>query len=137
MLSTPQVIAEVSAGIRSGDLSSIHHELLSLDLRRGGYGILPEDILSRKTGCIQGPIIVQVSDVIDVSRPSYLASKSRDGVLFCSLHDGRICGNAVVLDTQSCPLSTNTTPGSKVVLTDARIEEGLIVLDAARMQVCN
>lgn len=135
MESTLQVIAEISSRTGHSDVSVIHFELLNLDLRKRGYGILPKDILSQEAGRIKGPAIVQVSEVVDVSRPCYNASKSQDGVLFCSLHDGCINSSAVTLQAETCPLSTQTAPGTKLLIKDATIEQGLIVLDAASIQV--
>eukprot|EP00892_Ulva_mutabilis_P003008 jgi/Ulvmu1/12708/UM095_0012.1 len=132
----PEVLAEVSNKQgRSSDTHVMHSKLLHVDLRKRGIGMLPENILTQKVGHIQGPLIVQASEVVDVSRPSYNASNSGDGVLFCTLDDGRIKGSAVALKAASCPLSTQTAPGTKLLIFDAEIEHGLIILDTACIQV--
>lgn len=120
----------------SNDVSIIHGQLLNLDIRKRGCGALPEDVLTKKSGNVRGPLIVQISEVVDVSQPSYSASKAKDGILCCTVHDGRVSGSAVTLDSKTCPLTIQTAPGTKVLLKNTKIEQGMLILDTTCVEVC-
>lgn len=107
-----QVLSELSTDdvAKPGMVHKLEQLLLNLDLRKRGLGYLPDDIQSRKSGHVQGPVIVQISEVTDASRPSYDTSKSKNGITYCTVHDGRISGCAVALAAQTCPITPQTPP---------------------------
>ena len=74
--------------------------------------------------------------VLDISRPSYAQQSNPDAsILYCHCTDGRVQAKAVALKGSESPLSTKMPPGSKILLKQPHVEQGLIVLDGGSAEV--
>jgi hypothetical protein len=131
-----QMLQALSVSVDSQDPEKLHNEALNSDIRKQGYGgALPDDVHAKQHAKLAGPIICQIGEVFDISRPSYAPSAGQDSLLYCQLTDGRINTHAVALSGAKSPLSTKTLPGTKIVLNKAIIECGLIMLDSGSVTV--
>lgn len=130
-----QVLQQLSEMAGTTDVSRLHQEALNKDIRKQGYGMLPDDISSKGQYKLQGKLIVQVGEVLDISRPSYAQAGTQDSILYCQCTDGRVQAHMVALEGCMGQLSSKTLPGTKLLLTEPHVEEGLIVLDGNVYQV--
>jgi hypothetical protein len=129
-----QVVEELAAIVTSLNATDMHNAALSFDIRKRGLGRFPEDATSKDRGLIEGPIIAQISEVVDISRPSTAIGKSRQSMLFCQVSDGRVNCGGLIIDSDRSSLGTDTPPGTKIRLLRAPIEHGLVLLDGSCMQ---
>eukprot|EP00775_Hariotina_reticulata_P013629 gene13629-13755_t len=105
----------------------LRSSLLDADLRKLSSGGLPDDVNRINSGNVKGPLVLQVMSVADISRPSY-ATNASSRQLLLKLSDGRVTCKA--LEHKTCSQLTDTLlPGSKVVLSQASVKCGVLLLE--------
>ncbi|KFK26243.1 hypothetical protein AALP_AA8G221900 [Arabis alpina] len=137
------LITEISSLIGGGNqtgavVESVEAELLNMDIRLIGGKSLPDSTELRRCSHLQGPKVLQISSVKDVTRSSaeeFLGSSNGKRVLKFSLTDGKIEISA--LEYSHIPsINNDVTPGTKVRLENkAVIREGLVCLTPKEVTV--
>uniref|UniRef100_A0A3Q7JRH8 RecQ mediated genome instability protein 1 OB-fold domain-containing protein n=1 Tax=Solanum lycopersicum TaxID=4081 RepID=A0A3Q7JRH8_SOLLC len=122
----------------SSTVSSIESELLNTDLRSVGGKSLPDFSLLRKSSHIQGPKVLQISSVRDISR-STMAENSESSnsrrLLRLKLTDGH--SEITAIEYSHIPsIPDDVVPGTKVRLENkATIHSGIVCLNAKMITV--
>ena len=103
--------------------------------------LIPDDIIFSKNGIINGPIILQIDELSDISLPyskrhnskiSNSNSRKRTYKLFLS--DG--IHNLVGLELeQISTLNSSLAPGSKLLLKNVRVKHGVLLLERSSTTV--
>ncbi|XP_009120842.1 tudor domain-containing protein 3 isoform X1 [Brassica rapa] len=119
-------------------VDSVEAELLNMDLRLIGGKSLPDATELRRCSHLQGPKVLQISSVRDVTKSSaeeFLGSSTGKRVLKLVLTDGKIEISA--LEYSHIPsLNNDVTPGTKVRLENkAVVREGLVCLTSKEVTV--
>ncbi|KAJ8750444.1 hypothetical protein K2173_015583 [Erythroxylum novogranatense] len=110
---------------------SVESELLNMELKSIGSKSLPDPVLLRKTSHLQGPIILQVSAVKDISVSSmegFSDSNNKRRLLKLSLTDGH--SEITAIEYSHLPsIPSDIVPGSKVRLENkVPIHSGILCL---------
>ncbi|ESQ42012.1 hypothetical protein EUTSA_v10013545mg [Eutrema salsugineum] len=138
------LVTEFSSLIGGGNnqtsavVDSVEAELLNMDIRLIGGKSLPEPTELRRCSHLQGPKVLQISSVRDVTKSSaeeFLGSSSGKRVLKFALTDGKIEISA--LEYSHIPsISNDVTPGTKVRLENkAVVRDGLVCLTPKEVTV--
>ncbi|XP_013611340.1 tudor domain-containing protein 3 isoform X2 [Brassica napus] len=119
-------------------VDSVEAELLNMDIRLIGGKSLPDATELRRCSHLQGPKVLQISSVRDVTKSSaeeFLGSSTGKRVLKLVLTDGKIEISA--LEYSHIPsLNNDVTPGTKVRLENkAVVRDGLVCLTPKEVTV--
>ncbi|KAJ0266429.1 Tudor domain protein [Hirschfeldia incana] len=119
-------------------VDSVEAELLNMDIRLIGGKSLPDSTELRRCSHLQGPKVLQISSVRDVTKSSaeeFLGSSTGKRVLKLVLTDGKIEISA--LEYSHIPsLNNDVTPGTKVRLENkAVVRDGLVCLTPKEVTV--
>ncbi|CAI9734462.1 domain-containing 3 [Octopus vulgaris] len=103
---------------------------LDVDLRNIGQKFLPDDINRGKIDYIQGPCVLQIQKIRNVSAPKeHEESQAAPRLLKLSLTDGHCTCYGIELESINS-VSLNTPPGSKVLFTGTiPVENGFLQLN--------
>ncbi|PSS15620.1 Tudor domain-containing protein [Actinidia chinensis var. chinensis] len=111
-------------------VDSVESELANLDLRSIGGKSLPDSALLRKSSYLQGPKVLQISSVRDISRSSIAdhSGNSSNRLLRLSLTDGH--SEITVIEYSHIPsIADDVIPGTKVRLENkAAVRNGIVCL---------
>ena len=119
-----------------GDVPSVLRDIFNVDLKRIGKPALPDDINRAASTVIKGPHILQISAMVDVSRPSSRESSASDDRLLCiRLSDGKTTCKAVEYGQRIDALHENLPPGTKVILSNATVKSGIVLLKPQNIKV--
>lgn len=113
----------------------LHEAALDTDIRKRGVSRLPAEIRSVSALTIDGPLICQISEILDISRPLKVPGSSSVPVHTCQLSDGSTTVTAVELHANVKQFSPSTPPGTKVRLRGARVRCGVLLADDATFEV--
>jgi hypothetical protein len=105
--------------------------LLDCDLRKFAEGGVPEGLGKSDRTMWEGPVVVQVLKVANITEPSYNqhAQGGRGRVLMIALTDGkRECTALEYSPVQG--LTLDTPPGTKVRVANASVVSGVVLLDS-------
>ncbi|CAN8244150.1 unnamed protein product [Cochlearia groenlandica] len=138
------LISEISSLIGGvGDktvaiVDSVEAELLNIDIKLIGGKSLPDTTELRRCSHLQGPKILQINSVRDVTKSSseeFLGSSNGKRVLKLALTDGRTEISA--LEYSHIPtINNDVTPGTKVRLENkAVVRDGLVCLTPKEVTV--
>lgn len=119
----------------AGDAAALHKAALNVDIRKRGLGRLPEAVASVDHSVVTGPLIVQLGEVTDVSKPSKVPASSPEPLFSAQVTDGRVQALAVALAGKLRGFDSQTPPGTKMRLQGARIKHGLLLLDGTCAEV--
>ncbi|KAL3148086.1 hypothetical protein ABBQ38_014371 [Trebouxia sp. C0009 RCD-2024] len=108
--------------------------LLNTDLRKFGAPQLPDDINRIDSSSLKGGHVLQITNCEDVSKPSKGVGTSTHRLLRLKLTDGKL--SCIAAEFKSVPqLHEELPPGTKVLLTNASVKLGVVLLDARNIQV--
>ncbi|KAL1189171.1 RecQ-mediated genome instability protein 1 [Cardamine amara subsp. amara] len=137
------LVTEISSLIGGGNqtgavVESVEAELLNIDIRLIGGKSLPDPTELRRCSHLQGPKVLQISSVRDVTRSSaeeFLGSSTGKRVLKFALTDGKTEISA--LEYSHIPsINNDVTPGTKVRLENkAVVRDGLVCLTPKEVTV--
>eukprot|EP00198_Chlamydomonas_reinhardtii_P008883 XP_001698220.1 predicted protein [Chlamydomonas reinhardtii] len=114
-----------------GNAASVHANILNQDLKRIGKPCLPDDINRAANATVKGPHVLQVSSVVDTSRPTTkeTGGGGGDGRMLClRLTDGKITCKAVEHVRCDGLNEELLAPGTKVLLSNASVRAGVVML---------
>ena len=77
--------------------TALHNALLNVDIRKRGVGHLPDAIATVAQGSVAGPLVVQLGQVVDVSKAAKVSSASSDPLYCSQVSDGRITATAMAV----------------------------------------
>eukprot|EP00240_Pyramimonas_obovata_P014112 CAMPEP_0118949916 /NCGR_PEP_ID=MMETSP1169-20130426/50465_1 /TAXON_ID=36882 /ORGANISM="Pyramimonas obovata, Strain CCMP722" /LENGTH=211 /DNA_ID=CAMNT_0006896645 /DNA_START=17 /DNA_END=648 /DNA_ORIENTATION=+ len=127
-----KVIATVGAR-----LEDVKKALLDADLRQIGESALPDNVNRVGKSTIKGNFVLQLMAVDDVSQPSAASGGSSGGkhrMLRLKVTDGKMTAVAVEYRPVG-QLNSDLPPGTKLLITDAHIQSGIIMLQEKMMKV--
>jgi tudor domain-containing protein 3 len=137
------LVTEISSLIGGGNktgaiVESVEAELLNMDIKLIGGKSLPDPTELRRCSHLQGPKVLQISYVRDVTRSSaeeFVGSSTGKRVLKFALTDGKTEISA--LEYSHIPtINNDVTPGTKVRLENkAVIRDGLVCLTPKEVTV--
>ncbi|CAH2072322.1 unnamed protein product [Thlaspi arvense] len=138
------MVIEISSSIGGGNnqtgavVKSVEAELLNMDIRLIGGKSLPDPTELRRCSHLQGPKVLQISSVRDVTKSSaeeFLGSSTGKRVLKLALTDGKTEISA--LEYSHIPsINNDVTPGTKVRLENkAVVRDGLVCLTSKEVTV--
>nr|XP_046189840.1 LOW QUALITY PROTEIN: tudor domain-containing protein 3-like [Oncorhynchus gorbuscha] len=133
---TDQGIEELKGTSENPSANYIIRIALNSDLRPIGRKFLPTDINSGRVEKLEGPCVLQVQKVRNVSAPKdNEESQGAPRMLRLQMTDGHT--NAVGLEfTHLSQISLNTPPGTKVkVLGTVQVKNGILLLDDSKISV--
>ncbi|XP_052795129.1 tudor domain-containing protein 3-like [Mya arenaria] len=112
------------------DVDSIIKSALDIDLREIGKGWLPEDVNRGKADYVQGPGVLQLQKIRNVSAPKDNEdSQAAPRIFKFSLTDGHVTCNAVETENLN-GVSMSTAPGTKIFLkVTVDVEHGFLLLN--------
>ncbi|XP_052279000.1 tudor domain-containing protein 3-like isoform X2 [Dreissena polymorpha] len=112
------------------DPESIIRSALNVDLRDIGKKWLPEEVNRGKADCVQGPGVLQLQKIRNVSAPKdNEESQGAPRLMKLSLTDGHITCSAVETEILN-GISLSTPPGTKIQLTmTVDVEHGFLLLN--------
>ena len=119
----------------ASDPAALHSAALNVDIRKRGLGRLPEAVAATDHAVVTGPLIVQLGEVSDVSKPAKVPGSSAQPLFACQVSDGRLQALAIALAGKLLGFDANTPPGTKMRLRGATIRHGLLLLDSACAEV--
>ncbi|KAL0887479.1 hypothetical protein Bca101_011462 [Brassica carinata] len=134
-----QISSSIGGANQTGAIvDSVEAELLNTDIRLIGGKSLPDATELRRSSHLQGPKVLQISSVRDVTKSSaeeFLGSSTGKRVLKLVLTDGKIEISA--LEYSHIPsLNSDVTPGTKVRLENkAVVRDGLVCLTPKEVTV--
>lgn len=129
-------IAELKGSAEKVTVSDIIRIALDSDLRPVGKKVLPSDINSGRTEKLEGPCVLQVQKVRNVSAPKdHEESQGAPRMLRLQMTDGHT--TCVGLEFKHLSkISLNTPPGTKVKLTGTiQVKNGILLLDDSNIHV--
>ncbi|XP_036828976.1 tudor domain-containing protein 3-like isoform X3 [Oncorhynchus mykiss] len=133
---TDEGIEELKGTSENPSANYIIRVALNSDLRPIGRKFLPVDINSGRVEKLEGPCVLQVQKVRNVSAPKdNEESQGAPRMLRLQMTDGHT--NAVGLEfTHLSQISLNTPPGTKVkVLGTVQVKNGILLLDDSKISV--
>uniref|UniRef100_A0A3P9I3K5 Survival of motor neuron-related-splicing factor 30 n=1 Tax=Oryzias latipes TaxID=8090 RepID=A0A3P9I3K5_ORYLA len=133
---TDEGIAELKGSAEKLTHSDIIHVALDTDLRPIGGKILPSDINSGKTEKLEGPCVLQVQKVRNISAPKdNEESQGAPRMLRLQMTDGHT--TCVGLEFKHLSkISLNTPPGTKVkLLGTVQVKNGCLLLEDSNILV--
>ncbi|XP_070691966.1 tudor domain-containing protein 3 isoform X2 [Pempheris klunzingeri] len=133
---TDEGIADLKGSAEKITHSDIIRIALDSDLRPIGRKFLPSDINSGRTEKLEGPCVLQVQKVRNVSAPKdHEESQGAPRMLRLQMTDGHT--TCVGLEFKHLSkLSLNTPPGTKVkLLGTVQVKNGLLLLDDSKISV--
>ncbi|XP_056846693.1 uncharacterized protein LOC108818020 isoform X2 [Raphanus sativus] len=134
-----QISSSIGGSNQTGAIvDSVEAELLNMDIRLIGGKSLPDATELRRCSHLQGPKVLQISSVRDVTKSSaeeFLGSSTGKRVLKLVLTDGKTEISA--LEFSHIPsLNNDVTPGTKVRLENkAVVRDGLVCLTPKEVTV--
>lgn len=129
-------IAELKGSAEKITHSDIIRIALDTDLRTIGRKCLPSDINSGRTEKLEGPCVLQVQKVRNISAPKdHEESQGAPRMLRLQMTDGHT--TCVGLEFKHLSkISLNTPPGTKVkLLGTVQVKNGLLLLDDSKISV--
>ncbi|XP_034437036.1 tudor domain-containing protein 3 isoform X1 [Hippoglossus hippoglossus] len=129
-------IAELKGSAEKVTHSDIIRIALDNDLRSTGRKFLPSDINSGRTEKLDGPCVLQVQKVRNISAPKdHEESQGAPRILRLQMTDGHT--TCVGLEFKHLSkISLNTPPGTKVkLLGTLQVKNGLLLLDDSKISV--
>ncbi|XP_070824984.1 tudor domain-containing protein 3 [Chaetodon trifascialis] len=129
-------IAELRGSAEKITLNDVIRIALDSDLRPIGRKFLPSDINSGRTEKLEGPCVLQVQKVRNVSAPKdHEESQGAPRMLRLQMTDGHT--TCVGLEFKHLSkISLNTPPGTKVkLLGTVQVKNGLLLLDDSKISV--
>ncbi|XP_054469004.1 tudor domain-containing protein 3 isoform X1 [Anoplopoma fimbria] len=129
-------VAELKGSAEKITHNDIIRIALDSDLRPIGRRFLPSDINSGRTDKLEGPCVLQVQKVRNVSAPKdHEESQGAPRMLRLQMTDGHT--TCVGLEFQHLSkISLNTPPGTKVkLLGTVQVKNGLLLLDDSKISV--
>ncbi|XP_076586670.1 tudor domain-containing protein 3 [Chaetodon auriga] len=129
-------ITELKGSAEKITLSDVIRIALDSDLRPIGRKFLPSDINSGRTEKLEGPCVLQVQKVRNVSAPKdHEESQGAPRMLRLQMTDGHT--TCVGLEFKHLSkISLNTPPGTKVkLLGTVQVKNGLLLLDDSKISV--
>lgn len=129
-------IAELKGSAEKITHSDIIRIALDTDLRTVGRKYLPSDINSGRTEKLEGPCVLQVQKVRNISAPKdHEESQGAPRMLRLQMTDGHT--TCVGLEFKHLSkISFNTPPGTKVkLLGTVQVKNGLLLLDDSKISV--
>ncbi|KAM3625857.1 uncharacterized protein V6R79_018688 [Siganus canaliculatus] len=129
-------IAELKGSAEKVTYSDIIRIALDNDLRPIGRKFLPSDINSGRTEKLEGPCVLQVQKVRNISAPKdHEESHGAPRMLRLQMTDGHT--TCVGLEFKHLSkISLNTPPGTKVkLLGEVEVKNGLLLLDDSKISV--
>uniref|UniRef100_A0A7N8X9J2 Survival of motor neuron-related-splicing factor 30 n=1 Tax=Mastacembelus armatus TaxID=205130 RepID=A0A7N8X9J2_9TELE len=129
-------IAELKGSAEKITHNDIIRIALDSDLRPIGRKFLPSDINSGRTEKLEGPCVLQVQKVRNISAPKdHEESQSAPRMLRLQMTDGHT--TCVGLEYKHLSkISLNTPPGTKVkLLGTVQVKNGLLLLDDSKISV--
>ncbi|XP_072321752.1 tudor domain-containing protein 3 [Eucyclogobius newberryi] len=129
-------ISDLKGATEKGTASDIIRIALDNDLRPIGKKYLPTDINSGKVEKLEGPCVLQVQKVRNISAPKdHEESQGAPRMLRLQMTDGHT--TCVGLEFQHLSkISLNTPPGTKVkLLGTVQVKNGLLLLDDSKISV--
>ncbi|XP_028972599.2 tudor domain-containing protein 3 isoform X2 [Esox lucius] len=133
---TDEGIEELKGTSEKFSANDIIRIALNTDLRPIGRKFLPADINSGRVEKVEGPCVLQVQKVRNVSAPKdNEESQGAPRMLRLQMTDGHT--NAVGLEFKPLPrISLNTPPGTKVKLIGTvQVKNGILLLDDSKIAV--
>ncbi|XP_045070542.1 tudor domain-containing protein 3 isoform X2 [Coregonus clupeaformis] len=133
---TDEGIEELKATSEKPSANYIIRIALNSDLRTIGRKFLPADVNSGRVEKVEGPCVLQVQKVRNVSAPKdHEESQGAPRMLRLQMTDGHT--NAVGLEFKHLSqISLNTPPGTKVkVLGTVQVKNGILLLDDSKISV--
>lgn len=133
---TDEGIAELKGSAEKITHSDIIRIALDSDLRPIGRKFLPSDINSGRTEKLEGPCVLQVQKVRNISAPKdHEESQGAPRMLRLQMTDGHT--TCVGLEYKHLSkISLNTPPGTKVkLLGTVQVKNGLLLLDDSKISV--
>ncbi|XP_047437425.1 tudor domain-containing protein 3 [Mugil cephalus] len=129
-------IAELKGSAETVTHSDIIRIALDSDLRPIGRKFLPSDINSGRTEKLEGPCVLQVQKVRNVSAPKdHEESQGAPRMLRLQMTDGHTTCIGLEFKHLS-KISLNTPPGTKVkLLGTVQVKNGFLILDDAKISV--
>ncbi|EFJ49912.1 hypothetical protein VOLCADRAFT_89400 [Volvox carteri f. nagariensis] len=119
-----------------GNASFVLQDVINQDLKKIGKAALPDDV-NRTSTTLKGPLVLQISSVTDVSRPASrecAAGSGADRLLCVRLTDGKLSCKALEYQRVD-QLSENLPPGTKVLLSNATVKNGVVLLNPKSIKV--
>ncbi|XP_040898642.1 tudor domain-containing protein 3 [Toxotes jaculatrix] len=129
-------IAQLQGSAEKLTHSDIIRIALDSDLRSTGRKLLPSDINSGRTEKLEGPCVLQVQKVRNISAPKdHEESQGAPRMLRLQMTDGHT--TCVGLEFKHLSkISLNTPPGTKVkLLGTVQVKNGLLLLDDSKISV--
>lgn len=133
---TDEGIAELKGSAEKITHSDIIRIALDSDLRPIGRKFLPSDINSGRTEKLEGPCVLQVQKVRNISAPKdHEESQGAPRMLRLQMTDGHT--TCVGLEFKHLSkISLNTPPGTKIkLLGTVQVKNGLLLLDDSKISV--
>ncbi|XP_028258507.1 tudor domain-containing protein 3 isoform X2 [Parambassis ranga] len=133
---TDEGIAELKGSAEKITHSDVIRIALDYDLRPIGRKVLPTDINSGRTEKLEGPCVLQVQKVRNISAPKdHEESQGAPRMLRLQMTDGHT--TCVGLEFKHLSkISLNTPPGTKVkLLGTVQVKNGLLLLDDSKISV--
>ncbi|XP_061926288.1 tudor domain-containing protein 3 isoform X1 [Entelurus aequoreus] len=128
-------IAELKGSVENVTHHDIIRIALDSDLRPIGGKILPPDINSGRVEKLEGPCVLQLQKMRNISAPKDSVSQGGPRMLRLQMTDGHT--TCVGLEfKQLTKISLNTPPGTKIKLLGAiMVKNGFLLLDDSKMDV--
>lgn len=128
MFVAPQAFNELVAETEGG-VQALVKGINDVDLKAIGKPALPDDVNRVPSSKLNGPIVLQVVSINDISRPSYKhGSAGSERLLLAKLTDGKVTCKALEYQGKVEALHENLPPGTKCVVTGASIKNGVVQL---------
>ncbi|GMH33214.1 hypothetical protein BSKO_01048 [Bryopsis sp. KO-2023] len=130
----PQVQGALLQELDTLNVHLLRQHLLNSDFKKVGHVCIP-DAVNKANATFQGPVVLQVSSARDITRPEKgVASDGGKRMMFLTLTDGRSTCRCLEYK-QVSSLSDAMAPGTKIVLRNATVKAGVIILDTKSIQV--
>eukprot|EP00803_Ostreobium_quekettii_P001283 evm.model.scf_105.8 EVM.evm.TU.scf_105.8 scf_105:86719-93071(-) len=132
----PEAYRRVLEDVENTTAGAVREALLLADIRKVGRTSLPEDINRATRTNLAGPFVLQVESVRDVTKPDrgIAAGETPNRLLMLVLTDGQT--KCRCIENRFCPaLSTNISPGTKVLLRSAQVKSGIVLCEPKSVEV--
>ncbi|GIL42082.1 hypothetical protein Vafri_128 [Volvox africanus] len=119
-----------------GNAALVLKDIINQDLKKIGRASLPDDV-NRTSINVKGPVVLQISSITDVSRPTTRESAAGGGadrLLSIRLTDGKVSCKAIEYQRVD-QLNEDLPPGTKVLLSNANVKNGMMMLNPKNIKV--
>lgn len=133
---TDEGIEECKSSSEKTSSAHIIQVALNSDLRPIGKSFLPADINSGRVEKLEGPCVLQVQKIRNVSAPKdHEESQAAPRMLRVQMTDGHVTCTGLEFK-QLSKISLNTPPGTKVkLLGNVQVKNGILLLDDSKIAV--